>query len=380
VPLKRKQLHEDDPINRNAGGIENRENSAMQSNHSGRQVITEEPSQEHRDRGFVIGVDIGGTNLRLALADCSGIILGRWTCSTAGIREPQAIVRRICEGVNALLLERGGSTRDLRAIAAGAPGITDSEKGLVLATSYLMGWKDVPLRDLLEAEFGVPAFVDNDVNMAAFGEYSAGSASGVHDFVFLAIGTGVGAGIVLNGEVYRGHGWLAGEVGYMLVPGTGVTAIEEDRPGALEEIVGGEGIRSHWQSRWSKGGTTLPQEATATQIFDASSAGDALAQELLGLVSRTLAYAIYNISLVLNCPLFVLGGGVGLHPALREATGAVLKQINARVQPSLAPSSLGAEAQMNGAVFRAIAVAKKRPLGHECGELHSCVNDSANIA
>jgi glucokinase len=343
--------------------IENKENSAMESYLSGGPVITVEQSQKDRDRKFVIGVDIGGTNLRLALATASGTIVNRWCRSTAGIREPQAIVRLICDGVDALLMESGCSTRDLRAIAAGAPGITDSESGVVLATSYLMGWKDVPLRDLLEAELNVPAFVDNDVNMAAFGEYSAGSASGVDDFAFLAIGTGVGAGIVLNGEVFRGHGWLAGEIGYMLVPGTGVTAIEEDRPGALEEIVGGEGIRSHWQSRWSEGGTALPREATATQIFDGALAGDALAKELLGLVSRTLAYAIYNIALVLNCPLFVLGGSVGLHSALREAAGAVLVQINTRVQPRLAPSSLGTEAQLNGAVFRAIAVAKDRKLG-----------------
>jgi glucokinase len=308
----------------------------------------------------VIGVDIGGTNLRLALADSSGTILARWTRSTAGIREPQTIVGLIREGSEALLLGSGSPRSELKAIAVGAPGITDSESGIVLATSYLMGWKNVPFRQLLEADLGVPAFVDNDVNMAAFGEYSAGSASGVNDFVFLAVGTGVGAGIVLNGEVYRGHGWLAGEVGYMLVPGTGVATIEEDRPGALEEIAGGEGIRTHWQSRWSEAGTILPKDATATQIFDAALAGDALAQEQLGFVSRTLAYAIYNISLMLNCPLFVLGGSVGLHPALRKATGGVLSQINARVQPSIEPSSLGAEAQLYGAVFRAIEVAGNR--------------------
>ena len=332
----------------------------MKSNLADGHTTTEKQLQEDRDREFVIGVDIGGTNLRLALADCSGNIVGRWACSTAGIRDPQAIVRFICQGVDALILESGRSRRNLKAIAAGAPGITDSERGLVLATSYLMGWKDVPLRDLLVAELGVPTFVDNDVNMAAFGEYSAGSASGVDDFVFLAIGTGVGAGIVLNGEVYRGHGWLAGEVGYMLVPGTGVTTIEGDRPGALEEIVGGEGIQSHWRSHWSEAKTALSQKAAATQIFDAALTGDALAQEQLGFVSRTLAYAIYNISLVLNCPLFVLGGSVGLHPALRKAADTVLKQINPRVQPRLAPSSLGAEAQLNGAVFRAIAVSKSQ--------------------
>jgi glucokinase len=100
----------------------------------------------------------------------------------------------------------------------------------------------------------------------------------------------------------------------------------------------------------------LPLNATATQIFDGALAEDALACELLGLVSRTLAYAIYNLTLVLNCPLFVLGGSVGLHPALLDATNAVLKQINTRVQPRLAHSSLGAEAQLHGAIQRAMAL------------------------
>jgi glucokinase len=176
------------------------------------------------------------------------------------------------------------------------------------------------------------------------------------NFVFLAIGTGVGAGIMVNGQVFRGEGWLAGEVGYMLVPGTTVSPIQDDEPGALEEIVGGEGIRTHWRCRWSEGGTELPFEATATQIFDGALANDLLACELLRLVSRTLAYAIYNISLTLNCPLFVLGGSVGLHRALLDATDAVLKQINTRIQPRLVHSSLGAEAQLHGAIRRAIAV------------------------
>jgi glucokinase len=322
----------------------------------GSSVSSEQSPQESSSQSFVAGVDIGGTSLRLTLASMTATIVGRWSTSTVGIRNPDLIVRLICEGVDALLEEQLSSRADLRAIAAGAPGITDTEKGIVLATSYLMGWTDVPLRDLLEAALGVPAFVDNDVNMAALGEYHAGVARGFNNFVFLAIGTGVGAGIILNGQLFRGEGWIAGEIGYMLVPGVSVRPVEGEVPGALEEIVGGEGIRRHWQSIWSEDGTSLAREATATQIFDHAQ-HDPLAQTVLERCSRTLAYAIYNISLVLNCPLFVLGGSVGLHPALGDATRELLKKQNERVQPRVAASSIGTEAQLTGAIHQAIEIA-----------------------
>jgi glucokinase len=327
---------------------------------SGSSALSEHSLEGSSSQGFVAGVDIGGTSLRVTLASMTGTILGRWSTSTVGIREPDLVVRLICEGVDVLLKKHSSSRADLRAIAAGAPGITDTGQGIVLATSYLMGWTNVPLRNLLEAALGIPAFVDNDVNMAAHGEYHAGSALGVDNFVFLAIGTGVGAGIILNGQLFRGYGWIAGEIGYMLVPGVSVDAVSDKEPGALEEIVGGEGIRRHWQSVWSENETTLPREATATQIFDRALQRDVLARMVLERSSRTLAYAIYNISLVLNCPLFVLGGSVGLHPALGDAARATLQALNERVQPRVAISSLGTEAQLTGAIFQAIKIAGGR--------------------
>jgi glucokinase len=248
----------------------------------------------------------------------------------------------------------------LRAIAAGAPGVTDVDQGIVIATSYLMGWRDVPLRTLLETALGIPASIDNDVNIAAIGESWAGVAQGARDFVFLAIGTGIGAGIMLNGQIFRGHGWTAGEIGYMLVPGASEAPVERGKPGALEGIVGGEGIQTQWRNHWSEAGTPLPKAATATQIFDHALEHNPLAQQVLENASRTLAYAIYNISLILNCPLFVFGGGVGVHPALCIATARILAQRSARVQPELVRSALGSEAQLTGAIRLALQTAESR--------------------
>src|ERR1700686_4384662 len=151
------------------------------------------------DSGYVIGVDLGGTNLRLALADMAGSVLGRWSDVTAGVTDPHAVVSLICTGVEQLLLQTSIPRTSIRAIAAGAPGITNAESGVVIATSYLMGWRNVPLRELLESRLGIPAAVDNDVNVAAIGESSMGAAKQAGDFVFVAIGSGVGAGIGLNG-------------------------------------------------------------------------------------------------------------------------------------------------------------------------------------
>jgi len=223
-----------------------------------------------------------------------------------------------------------------------------------------MGWRDVPLQQMLEAEFGVPASVDNDVNLAAIGEQRAGLAQGASDFVFLAVGTGIGAGIVLNGEVHRGSMWTAGEIGYMLVPGTSDAPVDGDKPGALEAIAGGEGIKAQWQSRWSQDVTPLPENANATEIFDHALESNPLAQEVLALAARSLAYAIYNTSLILNSPLFVLGGSVGIHPALGDATRQVLEERRTPVQPQLICSALGADAQLIGAIFMALQTANRK--------------------
>jgi glucokinase len=316
-------------------------------------------SQSNSDiqEGYVVGADIGGTNLRLALADHEGKVIARWSASTAGIRDANIVVNLIAQGIDHLLQQASIPRSALRAIGAGAPGVTDTDAGVVIATSYLLGWRNVPLRQLLETALGIPAAIDNDVNLAALGEHSAGAAAGTKDFVFIAIGTGVGAGIIINGQLVRGSIWCAGEIGYMLLPGIPDAPVERGQPGALEGVIGGEGIRTYWQAQWTEAITTLPKEATATQIFDHATEENSLAAQILDRAARTFAYAIYNTALMLNCPLFVLGGGVGMHPALIEATQKFLDQRNTRAKSRLAPSSLGADAQLIGAIHLALQTA-----------------------
>jgi glucokinase len=318
------------------------------------------------DSGYVVGVDIGGTNLRLALANMDGAVLARSTSSTVNSGSAEEVTHLIRQGVQDLLQEVSLPWSVLRAVAAGVPGVTDVDAGIVVATSYLRGWRDVPLRSLLEAALGAPAAVDNDVNLAALGESCAGAANGATDFVFLAIGTGIGAGIVLNGRPFHGSRWAAGEIGYMLVPGAKDEPVERGEPGALEGTIGGEGIRAQWQWLWRQGGTTLPKNLMATEIFDGAVKGDPQAQIILQQSARMLAAAIYNMALVLNCPLFVLGGRVGIHPALFVATERFLERWSARAPLRLMRSALGEDAQLIGAVRLALDTANVRsasPMG-----------------
>jgi len=330
----------------------------QQESHS--MTLSSPPNEQKPASSYVIGADIGGTSLRLALANNSGEILVRWSTSTRDTADAGTVLQLVRAGVNALLREASLPPESLSAIAAGAPGVTDVDEGVVIATSYLMGWCNVPLRQMLEAEFGVPAFVDNDVNLAAIGEQRAGLAQGATDFVFLAIGTGMGAGVVINKQVHRGNLWTAGEIGYMLVPGASDAPVERGEPGPLEAIVGGEGIQAHWQSLWNPGSAALPINATAIAILDHASEYDSPAREVLRLAARTLAYAIYNTSLILNSPLFVLGGSVGIHPALADATRQALESLGARVRPKVICSALGTDAQLIGAIFMAMQMATRK--------------------
>ena len=326
-----------------------------------RSIITaQQDALAREDSGYVAGIDIGGTNLRLALADMAGAVRAKWSSSTVGVRGASGVMQLIGNGVEHLLQQVSAPHDALKAVAAGAPGITDVDAGIVIATSYLMGWRDVPLRAMLEDALNAPAAVDNDVNLAAIGESWAGAAKGIRDFVFLAIGTGIGAGIVLNGCPLRGTNWAAGEIGYMLVPGTADMPWNHGEPGVLESMIGGEGIKAQWQSLWRADNTELPQDLTATEIFDHALAGNPLAQTILEQSARMLSHAIYNINLVLNCPLFVLGGGVGMHMGFCAATQNMLEQRNMRGRPKLLCSTLGADAQLMGAIRLALDTAGSR--------------------
>jgi glucokinase len=309
--------------------------------------------------GFVIGADIGASNLRLALATMNGSIVGKWRCSTKETLSPKAVIKQICSGVDALLTQCSARRECLRAIAVGAPGVTDASSGLVIATSYLRGWKNVPLRRFLESALRIPAAVENDVKLAAIGEHWRGAARGVSDFVFLAIGTGIAAGIFVRGQLLRGVNAAAGEVGYLMVPGTSEAPAKPGTPGPLEDEIGGEGIRRQWLRLLGK--RSVSKDLHATEIFDLARRGNRNARKLLQHSARTLAYAVQNLSAVLNPSLFVLGGGVGASRTLLAEAKSILKHYSEPTKPKLVLSTLGEDAQLAGSIRLALDRADAAP-------------------
>jgi glucokinase len=342
--------------------------AALDVLHSKRLILPASPSSAKVSRrltlprisasyGHVIGVDIGGSNLRVALADLDGRIVAKWTASTRSASSPEMVINQIRKGVHHLLQQAAIPRGSLLALAAGAPGVTNRNTGVVFATSYLKGWKNVPLGRLLESALRVPAVVENDVKLAAIGEHWEGIARGIPDFVFLAIGTGIAAGIFVNGQLVHGPDWVAGEVGYLIVPGTPDAPAKRGSPGALESAIGGEGIRQYWlRSHHSNSARHL----TATGIFYHALAGDRRSRTILQQSARILAYAIYNISTVLNSSLFVLGGGVGANGPLLAETRRILEPYTQPSQPKLVTSSLGSDAQLVGAIRLALDKAEAR--------------------
>ncbi len=314
--------------------------------------------------GYVAGVDIGGTAVRVVLANLNGKVIGKWVGSLHEQSTPKHVAALIMSGIRRLQRRHRIPAKKLLAVAAGAPGITDARAGIVFSAPNLSGWKDVPLRQILEDCAKVPVAIENDVNLGALGESWSGTARGVKNFVFMAIGTGIGAGIFINGRLYHGSGWAAGEIGYLTVPGTEQTRLAIHRPGPLESVIGGKGIERMWRDmpNGSESGVHHPpSQLQATGIFDLAQSGDQKAGEVLLQTARILASAIADVSAILDTSLVVLGGRVGIHPALLEATQRILEQ-NDVARPKLAPSSLGQEAQLFGAIWLALKVAEHRAL------------------
>lgn len=313
--------------------------------------------------GYVVGTDIGRSVLRVGLADLSGALVDRWVAETDARNTPRGVAGLVMQGVRELQGRHGIPDEKILAIGASVPGITDPRAGVVVSIpNFSPKWDSAPLRKFLEEESGFTAAVENDVNLAALGENWCGTARGVKDFVFLSIGTGVGAGIFVNGHLYHGSEWTAGEIAYLYVPGTEETPLALRRRGPLESVIGSKGIERFWRSLCRENSKPeLRSNLDAVEILDLAWKGTPEARVVLNQTARILADAITNVCVILNSSLVVLGGRIGTHPALFEATRRIVER-NEFSRPRLAVSSLGREAQLWGAIWLALSVADAKIL------------------
>ena len=321
--------------------------------------------------GYVAAADIGGTRVRMMLADLGGNVVTQWsTLLGAKQKSPEGVCELVVEGLKTMCRLSGTPLRKVLHLTAGAPGITNSDTGVVLSAPNLDNWNDVPLRAMLEREAGIPCLVENDTNLAAVGEYWRGAARGVENFIFIALGTGVGAGIFIRGQLHRGAHWSAGEIGYFGVSGKKRTPMQVRELGQLEQVIGGSGIEEEWRRALQRAepagnekaaGTQQQSTLKASQIFDLAAEGDRIACEVVRYTAGILADAIADISLLINPEVVVLGGGVGSHPELCRATEKLVRR-HEFAQPILRSSSLGTQAQLHGAVSISLSAVEEQIL------------------
>ena len=165
--------------------------------------------------GFVAGIDLGPTRTRVAIADLRGNSLAHRIIPTPNRLAPPAALGSIAKVVRELMCEAGAPPDRLLAVGAGAPGVVDVNRGVVVLAPNLAGWSNVPMRDCLEEALGAPTLIENDVNLALLGEHWKGAARGHRTCAFLFVGTGIGAAVLIDGKLHRGHHFMAGEIAMM---------------------------------------------------------------------------------------------------------------------------------------------------------------------
>lgn len=314
----------------------------------------------NRDFGHVVGIDVGASHLHFALADFSGEILEDTTVKIRPEDGPRKMIDQVKETVRNLSRKAGHGR--LRAIAVGVPSPVDAEHGVVTFANNLPGWKDIHLGHELERDFRVPVFMENDANMAAIGEHWRGVARGVDNFVFIALGTGVGSGVFINGNLFRGRNGAAGEMYKMNIDWQ---TWDDDFPdtGQFENFVSGMGIAAEGRKALAipsqAEAAGLVQERDAYFVFESFRQGSVEARAVLEKTYVMLGVGIANVVGILDPDLIVLGGGIA--KGAPEFMLSIVEKVIHRIQPTPPPiklSSLEDKAQTYGAIRSALGVAR----------------------
>jgi glucokinase len=315
-------------------------------------------------KSVVIGVDLGGTKIATAAADFDGSLLSKVIKPTCPERGEDAVIETIVDSVKEAASSAGASKGDIKSIGIGSPGPIDPKAGTVIFAPNLM-WHNVPIVHMLEGILDLPVCLENDANVAGLGEYRFGAGKGSKNMIYITVSTGVGGGLILDGEIYAGSFGMAGEVGH--------TTIVNDGPlcgcgnqGCLEALAAGPAIARKAQACILHGEETIMtemvagrvEEITSKTVGEAALAGDLLAKEIVDKTGEYLGIGVANLINVINPDTVVIGGGVSnmgellFAPVRRTVEKRAIKAAFEKVK--IVKAGLGTDAGLVGAVCLAL--------------------------
>jgi glucokinase len=296
---------------------------------------------------YTIGVDFGGTNIKLGVVDRRGQVAARAFLDTKKFsRHRDKLIDALILEIQGLISARRLVPKDILGIGFGLPGLIDSSKGVINFLPNVPGWKNVPLKNIIQRRLRVPTFIDNDVNVIALGEWKFGAGKGYTNLVCMTLGTGVGGGLILNNELYRGEGFVAGELGHM--------PLNEDGPacncggrGCFELYVGNRTLLDRAAKIFKKKDIQLPD------VNYLAGQGNTLAVQFWEEAATRIGNALVGVVNLINPRLIIIGGGVSNNLMFMEKTiAAVIKKRAMKVQAAMVKivrAQLGDDAGIIGA-------------------------------
>lgn len=265
----------------------------------------------------LIGIDLGGTTVKIAFLTWDGDIIEKWEIPTRTENNGEHILSDIVASIEEHVANRGISLDDFHAAGVGVPGPVQLNVGYLPVAVNLGGFGDININDTLGQMLNLPVITDNDANVAGVGEMWKGSGDGADNVVFITLGTGVGGGIVTEGHIISGFSGAAGEIGHMPI-------MDKESPyyykcncgasGCVETVCSATGIVRVAKQLLEQPGVSSSlldaTEVSAKKVLDAAKAGDAIALEVVDVFSATLARTMELLSVISNPEIFIIGGGV----------------------------------------------------------------------
>ncbi len=315
--------------------------------------------------GKVIGIDLGASHVNVLITNVAAQILYEQEVPIDIAEGPQKILDKVDELVQQGIRQSGVRWDTILAIGLGVPGPIDSASGMVISPPIMPGWDRYPIRAVLEERWRVPVSLNNDAELGAIGEWAFGAGRGERFLAYIKAGSGIGAGLLLDGKIYRGATGSAGEIGHLTIDENGPQCTCGNY-GCVEAYAGGKAIARAAREAVQKGLrtqlSTLPIEAiTALEVANAARRGDFLAQQIIERAGEHLGIAIAGVVNLFNPSVIIIGGGVAqigdlyLEPVRRAVQKRSLSASARAVR--ITTALLGRRSSAMGAVVQAISLA-----------------------